>query len=397
MDRDSAFALRLMLRSRERIQADAIARGFNADIFDGDSQRHLLAACILAAAEPTHLNESLRVYTEDTGDIKVCRIEDVPPRVACTTLHKTLLASGGDVETALSMKLMLSHQAQAVFLRKALGRSYDKGQKGTFSWLRRSIADSIDAVDEYNAVRVLAVLHRDERKKVVVQYDRLYGGPGSFEKDVSETHMPHEFKVALQHLGGFGVEEKQLLASLGEAIAQRNRHQILRLLCGATRVSMSNIPLITKNDIYRVFGLEPHVESSRSFMSTISSAWNQQAQAVETGVSQACHQIGSTIDHVTHEVIAAVKGGDIRELIKMLLRHAKVPTEQDHLDELLVSEIHVCFQRDDPMGLIGMLMHLESDRKDKVKELFRDDVHGDDDLALVEHIVKMDWGIQDWH
>jgi len=408
MDSNSAYAMGLMLKRRETIIKESIQRGFNVGFLDTDSQSTLLAACIVTSRHPVKLNESLRLYLDDSGKTQICESDAVPKKKKSCTLDEIFRRSGGKEEVALAMKLSPKAKAHAIYLRWALGNSLEEGDDlPTLGWMAQGMRHLFDKVDELNAVRLLANLSVSDRQAALQAYDQMSGGPGAFHDHLQKAKISsQEFRTALvsltqpQNRGVLG----NFMASLQQALGGKSKDHTIRALCAHDG---SEIPEPTKRDIHNLFGIESngaagsptkgaaHQVTQRGWLSHIPIIGNKVEHAVEE-VSDVVHSVGtsvvSTATHVYEDIKAVLEGPDPKVLVKMLMRDHTVKRE-DHVSDRFIGEVQECFNTDDTMGMVGLLMHMDDHQKAKLLQhyqLIKRRASGQH--ALSEEICKKNWG-----
>jgi len=189
------------------------------------------------------------------------------------------------------------------------------------------------------------------------------------------------------------------MASLQQALRGKSKDNTIRALCAHDG---SEIPEPTKRDIHNLFGIESngaagaaHQVTSRGWPSHIPIIGNKVEHAVEE-VSDVVHSVGTSVvataTHVCEDIKAVLEGPDPKVLVKMLMRDHTVKRE-DHVSDRFIGEVQECFNTDDTMGMVGLLMHMDDHQKAKLLQhyqLIKRRASGQH--ALSEEICKKNWG-----
>lgn len=443
LDGHSATAVRQLLQHKDEVLRDALERGFNKDFLstitgDDESQRFLLAACLMTADDAAKLNEHLRVYTID-GQTKVCGLRDVPEGMEPYSVDEMLRQSGFKEEIGLSMCLLSRCAGRAVLLRWAMGHSYAAKIGLNLTWIQQGLGKALNSVDELTVARLLLVPPRSELRETIQEYDKLAGASGKFREHISGQPMNADFRVALLALCDSSLRDQPYTADafaqqVHLAVTRRDTKLTIQLLCLADPETVVELPQEVKEQISVYFGSTQAAQPPGSWQSVQSSKasvlgrpssidsgcklfvwpgpsgrmpyWLNACTAPRSVVGRYCsNELAERFEVVLEPLETAAKkvkeaakdaADDLADLIMgpstdrliHLLLNSRSITQAGQLNAFFFLEVKERFEDKDAMGLVALLTQLDIDARRQLVEEYPERTDG---ASITETICKLDW------
>eukprot|EP00927_Polykrikos_kofoidii_P077385 TRINITY_DN74325_c0_g1_i1.p1 TRINITY_DN74325_c0_g1~~TRINITY_DN74325_c0_g1_i1.p1 ORF type:complete len:725 (-),score=96.14 TRINITY_DN74325_c0_g1_i1:242-2332(-) len=355
--------IEMLLKDNRALVREAIQEGFNTDFLErvrGDNVSNgcLCAACVLSFDELK--SDTVYVYTDSQRRYVICTKDQLPDDASdVMSLGKALEGTGEKKDFALSITLEQRETGIAKFLAWALGTG--------IASVQNRVAALFNQVDEMSVFRLLATMEPSERQKIVAEYDAMHSLNGSFREHVHKKRMNADFRQALLELlddvSIFHAEE--LSEKLLDALATSNKTAIICALCHASEAAIDSLSTEIKERVHFFFDdIESKKRhpirsrlSSRGLFSALTGELEnlglKTAAAVEAVATDTLTKASHTVEHAGD----SLRDPSITHLVDILLTSGRGVSG---FSDRYVQAVECCVEEGDFMGLVGLLLHLDS-------------------------------------